>query len=104
MEFFDVRGKARIDRHLGVGDAAGVEPDRQGLLRDITQVLAAERVNVTSINTKSDPTDHTATMSLSMDIGSLAGLGDVLARINQLSNVIEVRRSHQGYSDEQSRH
>ncbi|MAR92148.1 MAG: GTP diphosphokinase [Pseudomonadota bacterium] len=78
--------------------------DRQGLLRDITQVLAAERVNVTSINTKSDPTDHTATMSLSMDIGSLAGLGDVLARINQLSNVIEVRRSHQGYSDEQSRH
>ncbi len=78
--------------------------DRQGLLRDITQVLAAERVNVTSINTKSDPTDHTATMSLSMDIGSLAGLGDVLARINQLSNVIEVRRWHQGYSDEQSRH
>jgi GTP pyrophosphokinase len=78
--------------------------DRQGLLRDITLVLATERVNVTSVNTKSNPADGTATMSLTMDVNSLAGLGDVLARINQLSNVIEVRRSHQGHSDEHSRH
>ena len=80
--------------------------DRQGLLRDITQVLANERVNVTAINTKSHPTDNTATMQVTMEINSLAGLGDVLGRINQLSNVIEVRRSHQGptSTDEQSRH
>jgi len=78
--------------------------DRQGLLRDITMVLATERVNVTAINTKSDPTDNTAVMQVTMDINSLAGLGDVLGRINQLSNVIEVRRSHQGHSDEKSRH
>ena len=78
--------------------------DRQGLLRDITMVLATERVNVTAINTKSNPADNTAIMQVTMDINSLAGLGDVLGRINQLSNVIEVRRSHQGHSDEQSRH
>jgi len=79
--------------------------DRQGLLRDITLVLANERVNVTAINTKSNPSDNTATMSVTMEINSLAGLGDVLNRINQLSNVIEVRRSHQGHkTDEQSRH
>jgi GTP pyrophosphokinase len=78
--------------------------DRQGLLRDITLVLANERVNVTAINTKSNPSDNTATMSVTMEINSLAGLGDVLARINQLSNVIEVRRSHQGHTDEKPRH
>ena len=79
--------------------------DRQGLLRDITLVLANERVNVTAINTKSNQADNTATMQVTMEINSLAGLGDVLARINQLSNVIEVRRSHQGPGkDEQSRH
>ncbi len=69
--------------------------DRQGLLRDITSVLANERVNVTAINTKSNKSDNTATMTLNMDISSLASLGDVLARINQLSNVIDVRRSIQ---------
>jgi len=78
--------------------------DRQGLLRDITLVLSTERVNVTSINTLSNPSDNTATMTLTMEINSLAGLGDVLARINQLSNVIEVRRSHQGNKDAKSRH
>lgn len=78
--------------------------DRQGLLRDITQVLSNERVNVTAINTQSDPTKNIATMTITMEIGSLAFLGDVLARVNQLSNVIEVRRSHQGNSNEHSRH
>lgn len=77
--------------------------DRQGLLRDITLVLATERVNVTAINTQSNPADQTAAMTLTMEINSLASLGDVLARINQLSNVIEVRRSLQGQSDEPAR-
>ena len=70
--------------------------DRQGLLRDITQVLANERVNLTAIHTQSNASDNTATMTLSLDIHSLVALGDVLARINQLSNVIDVRRSIKG--------
>ncbi len=78
--------------------------DRQGLLRDITQVLSNERVNVTAINTKSDQRDGTATMTLTMEINSLASLGNVLARVNQLSNVIEVRRSHQGNPNDIPRH
>jgi GTP pyrophosphokinase len=69
--------------------------DRQGLLRDITQLLAGERVNVTAVNTLSDRSDNTATMTLTIEINSLAALGDVLARINQLPNVIDVKRSHQ---------
>ena len=69
--------------------------DRTGLLRDITQLLAGERVNVTAVNTLSDRSDNTATMALTIEINSLAALGDVLARINQLPNVIDVKRSHQ---------
>ncbi len=71
--------------------------DRQGLLRDITQLLASERVNVTAVNTLSDRSDNTATMALTIEINSLASLGDVLARINQLPNVVEVKCSHQGH-------
>lgn len=70
--------------------------DRQGLLRDITQLLASERVNVTAVNTLSDRSDNTASMTLTVEIHSLAALGELLARINQLPNVIEVKRSHQG--------
>ncbi len=69
--------------------------DRTGLLRDITMLLASERVNVTAVNTLSDRSDNTATMALTIEIHSLAALGDVLARMNQLPNVIEVKRSHQ---------
>ena len=33
--------------------------DRQGLLRDVTSVLANERVNVTGMSTQSDSSAHT---------------------------------------------
>ncbi len=67
--------------------------DREGLLRDITQILANEKVNVTSLNTLSDRQQSTATMSLTLELSSLEKLGRVLARIKQLPNIIEVHRS-----------
>ena len=36
--------------------------DRQGLLRDITGLLANERINVIAVNTLSDKQDNTADM------------------------------------------
>jgi GTP pyrophosphokinase len=67
--------------------------DRTGLLRDITGVLANEHVNVTSVQTRSDKQDGTATMQLTVEVGSLNALGRLLARIEQQPNVIEARRS-----------
>ncbi len=69
--------------------------DRHGLLRDITNVLANEHVNVTAVHTQSDRADGTATMMLTVEIGGLASLGNVLTRIQQIPSVIEVKRSHQ---------
>lgn len=67
--------------------------DRTGLLRDITNVLANEHVNVTGVQTRSDKSDGTATMLLTVEVGSLDALGRLLARIEQQANVIEARRS-----------
>lgn len=67
--------------------------DRTGLLRDITGVLANEHVNVTGVQTRSDKNDGTATMQLTVEVGSLDALGRLLARIAQQPNVIEARRS-----------
>lgn len=66
--------------------------DREGLLRDITTVLANERVNVTGVNTFSDPQENTAMITLMMEISSLDALGRVLAKVKQLPNIIDVRR------------
>lgn len=66
--------------------------DRTGLLRDITSVLANEHVNVTGLQTHSNKSDGTASMQVTVEIGSLNALGRLLARIEQQPNVIEARR------------
>jgi GTP pyrophosphokinase len=66
--------------------------DRTGLLRDITSVLANEHVNVTGLQTHSNKSDGTASMQVTVEIGSLNALGRLLAKIEQQPNVIEARR------------
>jgi len=66
--------------------------DRAGLLRDITSVLANEKINVIGVNTHTDKTDYAAHMRLTLEIRSIGELSRVLGRIGQLPNVLEVRR------------
>ena len=66
--------------------------DRTGLLRDITSILANEKVNVIAVNTRSDPLDHSARMRLTVEIDDVDQLSRVLNRIGQLSNVMEAKR------------
>ncbi|HYQ38264.1 MAG TPA: GTP diphosphokinase [Pseudomonas sp.] len=67
--------------------------DRSGLLRDVSQVLLNEKINVLAVNTLSDKDDNTANMRLTIEIPGMAALGRLLARISQLPNVIEAQRS-----------
>jgi len=67
--------------------------DRPGLLRDITSVLANEKLNVTAINTLSGKTAHLTTIRLTIEITSIDQLSQVLAKISQVSNVVGVCRS-----------
>lgn len=67
--------------------------DRSGLLRDVSQVLLNERINVLAVNTRSNKEDNTATMQLTIEIPGLDALGRLLARVSQLPNIIEARRN-----------
>jgi GTP pyrophosphokinase len=67
--------------------------DRTGLLRDVSVVLADSGVNVVAVSTKSEQKDHLAHMQITVEIDSLSKLGRVLNKLNQLSNVLTVRRS-----------
>ncbi|MCP5350144.1 MAG: GTP diphosphokinase [Oceanospirillaceae bacterium] len=68
--------------------------DRRGLLKDITGVMSNENVNVLAMNTLSHQQDGTADMLFTVEIDSLDHLGRLLGKIDQLSNVLEVKRHH----------
>ena len=66
--------------------------DRQGLLRDITALLTDEGVSVDGIQTRTEKTRMRALMDLSLSLPGLATLSRVITRLEQLPNVISVRR------------
>ncbi|MFY9179956.1 MAG: GTP diphosphokinase [Venatoribacter sp.] len=70
--------------------------DRTGLLRDVSLVLANEKVNVLAVTTNSNQGDNTASMQLTVEIESLERFGKVMNKIAQLPNVISAKRIRAG--------
>jgi len=66
--------------------------DREGLLRDITIVLANEKANLTGVNSFSDEQENIAMITIAMEVVNLEILGRVLAKVKQLPNIIDARR------------
>jgi len=66
--------------------------DRQGLLRDVSSVLADEKVSVESVQTKTDQQRMQAQMELRILVPGLAALSSVIGKLEQLPNVTSVRR------------
>lgn len=70
--------------------------DRSGLLRDITTILANEKVNVLGVASRSDTKQQMATIDMEIEIYNLQVLGRVLAKLNQLPDVLDARRLNAG--------
>ena len=64
--------------------------DRDGLMRDVSTVVAEDQINMTSVNVATK--NSIATFEVTMEIADVEVLARVLARIEQLPNVIEARR------------
>ncbi|MDU4094414.1 MAG: GTP diphosphokinase, partial [Pantoea sp.] len=62
--------------------------DRSGLLRDITTILANEKVNVLGVSSRSDTRKQLATIDMDIEIYNHQVLGRVLARLNQVPDII----------------
>jgi GTP pyrophosphokinase len=65
--------------------------DRQGLLRDISEIFSREKINVVGVNTQS--AKGQARMTFTAEIGSTAQLQKALTVISDVSGVLEARRS-----------
>jgi GTP pyrophosphokinase len=64
--------------------------DRQGLLRDIGEALARERINVTAVRTQSRA--DLAHMRFSFEVADIAHLRRAIATVKEVSGVIRVAR------------
>ena len=66
--------------------------DRNGLLRDISTVLADEHANVIDLASHTDKKTMETVMDISVEISDLPTLSTAITRLEQLANVISVRR------------
>ena len=66
--------------------------DRKGLLRDVTGVFVDEKVNVLEMNTRTEPQDQSVRMETLVEVVGIEAMSKVLAKLDQLPNVLSVRR------------
>jgi GTP pyrophosphokinase len=68
--------------------------DRQGLLRDISEVFAKEKMNVTGVNTQSvrDAEGKTAWMTFTVEVADASRVRQVMTQVARVAGVRHVRR------------
>ncbi|PHV06262.1 GTP pyrophosphokinase [Janthinobacterium sp. BJB412] len=83
-------GRAQSDTVYPV-DIFILAGDRQGLLRDISEIFSREKINVIGVNTQS--AKGQARMTFTAEIGATAQLQKALMAITEVSGVMEARRA-----------
>jgi len=66
--------------------------DRQGLLRDISTIISNERVSIIGIESNTDNAKQSMSMTIKVEISNNEALTRLLAKLNQLDDVVEVKR------------
>jgi GTP pyrophosphokinase len=66
--------------------------DRPGLVRDISTLIANEKLNLIALTLSSNKLEPKAFINLTIEISNLTSLSKVLDRIKQVPNVVDVRR------------
>jgi GTP pyrophosphokinase len=94
---------SRPDRLIAAtwADAESTQPvtltivaiDRQGLVRDIGDLLASEKMSIEMMHTTTDRTQSTATIDVRLGVGDARQLTRLLQRIRGVGSVLSVRRS-----------
>ena len=70
--------------------------DRIGLLRDITQYVSAEHVNIHSMSSHEDSATNSCTVTLTVYTNGVDQLSRVFTRLEMVQGVLSVNRANQG--------
>ena len=68
--------------------------DREGLLREISTIIADQKVNITSVDVSTR--QHIATLNLQLEIASNQQLTRILSKLEMVPSVVEARRRKTG--------
>ena len=68
--------------------------DRPGLIRDISNVLANERINVQNMNVRTVDDQQLAIFEMKLEVADISSMNRVLGKIAQIEGVYEAQRSH----------
>ncbi len=83
-----------VDRHTSYEVELKIEAwNKQSLLNDITTVITEAKVNITSINARSNE-DMLAYINLSLEISSLEHMKDIINRLEAIEGVLNVTRAN----------
>ncbi|MEO8286846.1 MAG: bifunctional (p)ppGpp synthetase/guanosine-3',5'-bis(diphosphate) 3'-pyrophosphohydrolase [Chloroflexota bacterium] len=70
--------------------------DRAGLLRDVTTMLADEKVNIISVHTHKKPASATTTLIMALEVSGVEQLYQMMDRLHSVRGVYEVQRDTGG--------
>lgn len=68
--------------------------DRPALMRDISSVLANERINVLNMSLNTQPQKQLAIFDMKLEITDLSAMNRVLTKVRQIEGVYEAMRHH----------
>jgi GTP pyrophosphokinase len=88
----------RVDWNLGSEQRLPVQIrveafDRRGLLRDVSDVMAMERLSIEGVNSNTDPKDRIATIVMRTAVRDTEQLRQVLERLASVPNVLKAERA-----------
>jgi GTP pyrophosphokinase len=66
--------------------------DRRGLLRDVSDVMALEKLSIDGVNSDTDPNDRIATIVMRTAVHNVEQLARVLQRLSGVPNVLRAQR------------
>ncbi len=97
--------KAKPERQFNVEWAGGQQDlqsvriqleafDRRGLLRDISDVIAEQRLSIEGVSSHTDPKDKVARFEVRMGVPDTGALSRLIKKLERIPNVFSVRRAH----------
>jgi GTP pyrophosphokinase len=97
MQALNPRRVLRVEWNLGSDSLLPVRIrvealDRRGLLRDVSDVMALERLSIEGVNSDTDPNDRIATIVMRTAVRDSEQLGRVLQRLSAVPNVLRALR------------
>jgi GTP pyrophosphokinase len=88
----------RVDWNRGAEELMPVQIrveafDRRGLLRDVSDAMALERLSIDSVNSFVDPADRVATINMRTAVRDAAQLRQLLKRLGGINSVLRAQRA-----------